>query len=266
MIKIECPNTTMFRAAIRSHIDSLTEEAKANGTSLLTPGNDDHGVEPDHATSLAEFSESITTTMSNNLDVPAEMFAQEVPGLPGQLAEAPQNVTETTSAVDTGAACPLCPVTGEVLDVVGGYPWDARIHGKAKKTNSDGQWRLTQGIEKKHPGIVARTRAEFDAKRDAGDTPSTSMFADQPDAQSLAPPTSPSVAQLADMPDAPNFQNYLEYTTARVAVEPKYQTDIDTICKIFEFTSMSDVIQPGVTPEVFINFGKWLGHEWKKYA
>jgi hypothetical protein len=293
MIKIECPNTTMFRAAIRSHIDSLTEAAKASGESLMTPGNVDHGVE--HVTkgtsvvpteTLNEFASAVTGVVSETFDIdcrslsviPTEDITSEVPGLPGTPVDVTGVATLTMPDTNTLTGHPTCPVTGEVLDVVGGYPWDGRIHGKAQKTNADGKWRLTQGIAKKHPGIIERVQAEFDARRaggstttDAVETPS-SLFetatAETPQDVTInvgAPPITPVAAELAEMPESPTLADYLEYTTARIAVRPEYQADIDGICVNFKFNALGDVIKPGVTPEVFSNFGQWLEHEWKKY-
>jgi hypothetical protein len=45
-----------------------------------------------------------------------------------------------------------------------GYPWDVRIHTKAKSKLGDGTYRLSPGVDKE---LVAKVRAEYDANRSA---------------------------------------------------------------------------------------------------
>jgi hypothetical protein len=58
-----------------------------------------------------------------------------------------------------------------------GYPWDERIHGKAKNINKDGSWRLIKKIDK---DLVAQVRAETDAERGAEPKGSPDVNTDDP--------------------------------------------------------------------------------------
>lgn len=76
-------------------------------------------------------------------------------------------------------------------------PWDARIHGAAKKTNADGSWRLKQGIDR--DVLVPQVEAELLAAQQAG-KPAVSAGASIPPAADTPAPAAPQTTAPAAVP------------------------------------------------------------------
>lgn len=90
-------------------------------------------------------------------------------------------------------------------------PWDARIHGKARKTNADGSWRLLQGIDRDK--LVPEVEAELLAVLNAGKPAATAAQPTEP----VVPPaevSTPATVQVAPPAAPTTFAEFLPLVTA----------------------------------------------------
>ncbi len=116
---------------------------------------------------------------------------------------------------DDDETAPVANVAPGQLDSRG-FPWDARIHSKAKSTNKDGSWRRLKGV---NDTVVTAVEAEYKAAQPTpatfGTQPAPQMpqhFQQQPAPQFPQPTPAPvfqapQFSQPAPQPDpAPQYQ------------------------------------------------------------
>lgn len=121
-------------------------------------------------------------------------------------AEGGAESTTTPPAADPSASSvpgdtPPPPAGVELAKGMNGQmiPWDARIHGAAKKTNADGSWRLKQGVDR--DVLVPQVEAELLAAQQAG-KPVETADASIPPAADTPAPAAPQTTAPAAVPPA----------------------------------------------------------------
>lgn len=114
-------------------------------------------------------------------------------------------------------------------------PWDARIHGKAKKTNADGTWRLIQGVNRET--TVPTVEAELVAALAAAPKPAVIATASTTQQSKPATSVASTAVHAGDTPPPPDstvpttFAELLPLVTAAKAAGTLTDEQITAACK-----------------------------------
>jgi len=150
-----------------------TDEAALNRASLMLGGlaNDATNEKP-----VQHVESSNCNTCENNIDADNSHIEAKIPVSEGGTMIEDDDENKAAKEVfgadaDTGEIVATGNTeTGEITPVdveldKAGFPWDERIHGKAKKkTAKDGRWTKIKNLDKNSPGLFDEVIAELTAK------------------------------------------------------------------------------------------------------
>lgn len=142
--------------------------------------------------------DQLTPAAEETASVAADAFAGNAEGAAESTATPP---VADPSASSVPGDTPPPPAGVELAKGMNGQmiPWDARIHGAAKKTNADGTWRLKQGVDR--DVLVPQVEAELLAAQQAG-KPAETADASIPPAADTPAPAAPQTTAPAAVPPA----------------------------------------------------------------
>lgn len=142
----------------------LANPESANGI-VPAPAPDTSVVDAPPPTNVAE---SLFSAEGETADPkPVTTAKVVVDGSPGSTGDWSQSQLKAAATANQAAATDMVELgkglNGQMI------PWDARIHGKAKKKNADDSWRLLQGVDR--VGLVPQVEAELVAVMAAAPKP-----------------------------------------------------------------------------------------------
>lgn len=228
MIKLELEVTPSQMIAIGRLLDGQQPEQTQAASPVIDRidqiAEDNHKV----AVAVAEAAAIKSTEVPDAPASPAATAFDEAAEVPTTAAAAFAADVETAEAniVELGKG-----TNGQQI------PWDARIHGKAKKQNADGSWRLLQGVDRDTlvPQVEAELMAALAANPVAELVDAVIDILTPPPvaATNVAPPTEVPVppAPAADTTKPTTFAELLPLVTAAKAAGTLTDETIANTCQ-----------------------------------
>lgn len=200
-------------------------------------------------------------------DTPPPPAAEEVPAPPKSAATAEESQSATPTGPAT-AASTVATSPGDVELDANGLPWDARIHGKAKKQNADKTWKYIKGIDRETlvPQVEAELRALLASAPPATSTAgslfeqATPTGGDNDLATTTPPPPAETPASVSSTPTT--FPVLLPLVTAAKANGTITDEQINKAClklKLVDGEGNARFGNLAVKPELVAKFAEALG-------